>query len=309
MNGTWFKYFWKAHLANPLWKDSLTRRVTRQLAWADYKLSLFNKYIPFIKNLKIDDKVIKESSESGDDRVFTLWNQGYRDAPLIVKKCLDNLKTRFGDKLTILDKDTVLKYIDLPEYILRKYKEKKIGQAHFSDICRIELLYKFGGYWFDATDFVTGEIPDFIKDSDFFMYISGDSFFVHMFVQNCFIRAKKGDILLALWRELVLEYWKTEDEALDYFTVQMLFRLLVTHNKIARKEFDKMTKIPMDCTHVLWHESGNQPFNQVKFEEMCRNAFFQKCSYKPQKKKRGVNEIIPGSMADYLINGEKKFHG
>ena len=45
-----------------------------------------------------------------------------------------------------------------------------MSKAHFSDLLRCILLSLYGGLWFDASVFLTGDIPSYIFKSDFFMY-------------------------------------------------------------------------------------------------------------------------------------------
>lgn len=298
--GPWLKFIWKGHISNWIWRDRLRRRLVRNNAFGEYKMSYLKKYIPFVKSLKAPEP--EETDGEQAHQAFTLWFQGEENAPQIVKLCLKSIRERFGDDFTILTEKTLYDYINLPDCIREKWKQKKIVAANFSDIVRIELLYQHGGYWFDATDYLTGDVPSEIKKAPFFMYVTSDVYFPHMFVQTCFMHSVKKDPLLEMWRKLVHEYWKNEEMACEYFLVHMLLKLLVTHNEEARQLFDRMPKMTMDATHVLWYRTGNLPYDKDMYDEMCRNAFFQKCSYKKQSKS-GVNKIIPGSMADATVNG------
>ena len=300
--GPWLKYIWKGHIINWLWRDKLKRRITRNMARGEFKMAYLQKYADFAKNLTPEPAGPEVASGHQDEKIYTLWFQGEENAPEIVKKCIDSVKEKYPDKLVILTEKTLFNYISLPDFIMKKREEGKIGAANFSDLVRIELLYKYGGFWFDATDFLTDNIPEEIIASPFFMYVSSDVFFPHMFVQTCFMRVKKKDPLLGLWRSLVFEYWKNEEISCEYFLVHMLLKLLVRENSEARKLFDRMPKRVMDPTHRLWYEIGNLPFDRKLYEEMKKEVFFQKCSYRHQK--RGVKEIIPGSMADVVINGK-----
>lgn len=300
--GPWLRFLWKGHITNWLWRDRLKRRITRNLAFGEFKMTYLQKYAEFAKNLSAPPRE-KTFNKEENNRIFTLWFQGENQAPEIVKKCLNSIKKRYDDRFIILTDESLYDYIELPDFIMEKWKAGKIVSANFSDIVRIELLYQYGGYWFDATDFLTGSIPEFIEDSPFFMYITSDVFFPHMFVQTCFMRGTRKDPLIEMWRTLVHEYWKKEEQACEYFLVHMLLKLLVQNNEEARKLFDEMPKRTMDATHVLWLKTGNLPFDQELYEKMCQESFFQKCSYKRQPK-GGVNDIIPGSMADRMINGE-----
>lgn len=40
--------------------------------------------------------------------------------------------------------------------------------AHFSDIVRENLLYKYGGIWMDATIYMTSPFPDTIYNYDYY---------------------------------------------------------------------------------------------------------------------------------------------
>ena len=302
--GPWLKFLWKGHITNWLWRDKLKRRLIRNNAFGEYKMTYLQKYADFAKSLKPSADASYERSSSDDEKIFTLWFQGEDSAPDIVKKCFQTIRERYGDRFVVLTDKNLHEYIELPSYIMQKWQEKKIVPANFSDLVRIELLYQHGGYWFDATDFLTGMIPRDIVDSSFFMYVTSDVYFPHMFVQTCFMRAMKKDPLMGMWRTLVHEYWKNEEMACEYFLVHMLLKLLVANNSNARMLFEKMPKKTMDATHVLWNKIGNEPFDENKYKEMCSKAFFQKCSYKPQK--RGVSRLIAGSMADVVVNGRAK---
>lgn len=299
--GPWLKFIWNGHITNWLWRDRKYRRYCRDIAFGEYKMDYLKKYIPFVKTLKSSDLTPSQNS-STNERAYSLWFQGEDNAPEIVKKCLSSVRKYFGENFTVISDKDMCHYISLPDFITKKWEDKKIVPANFSDIVRIELLYNYGGYWFDATDLMTGPVTKIIADSPFFMFTASDSFLPYMFVQTCFIRGKQGDSLMGMWRKLIHEYWKNEDMAAEYFLVHLLLRLLVTYNEEARLLFERMPKIKMDSTHVLWHEIGNLPFDEGRYEKMCNDAFFQKCSYK--KMRYGLQEIIPGSFADVVINGK-----
>lgn len=285
------------HIFNWFWRPRQVRKDIRTKYMVQHKLDLLKEFIPYVKSLH---PLTPSGYEQEDLKIFSIWFQGEKNAPAIVKSCFRSIREFYGNKLEVLDDQTLWDKIELPEYIISKWKNKKIIPANFSDICRIELLYNYGGLWFDATDFLFDRVPDNILNSDFFMYVTGKKLLPRMFVQTCFMRMKKGDPLLGMWRQLIFEYWKRKDKSVDYFLAHMLLKLLVMHNDEARALFDKMPKICMDPTHILWLELANKPFDQVEFFKMKDAAFFQKCSYK--KEKKFVYEIVPGSFADYTLN-------
>lgn len=295
------KYIWRGHITNWPWRDRLTRRNVRNCARTEMQLDYLSKYIPFIKSM-VPERETVESDGIDREKAFTIWLQGIDKAPEIVKKCVESIKKFFGDRLIVLDETSLDDYVSVPPAIKEKLKTGKMLPAHFSDIVRLELLYRHGGYWFDSTDFLTSYPPQEITEADFLVFLTTKNLLLHTFIQNYFIRAKKGDQLLAMWRNLVLEYWMNEDKAVSYYLVQLLFKLLVENNTYARKEFEKMPKITIEPSQKLWHETGNTPFSQELYRNLRDGFFFQKCTY---KKKTGIiREIIPGSLCDHFINSE-----
>lgn len=302
--GPWLKFVWKGHITNWFWRDSQTRRLTRQKYYTIMKDSFFEKrYLPLIKSLHAEN-TIDYTVNPDEEKIFTLWFQGIENAPKVVKACIESIRRVYGDRLVVLDEKTMSDYISLPSYIMEKWHQKKIIPANFSDIVRIELLTKYGGYWFDATDYLLSPIPEVIKQADFFMFVTSPVLYTHMFVQTCFMRAKKGDALIKMWRELVFEYWKRENRAADYFLVHMLFKALVTHNEEARSLFEKMPKLYQDNIHKFWYEYGHLPYETSQIDILKNYAFFQKCSYRYLK--HAVNKIKEGTLADYLINNKQE---
>ena len=265
------------HILNPLWRPRQARRWKRESAIERSLLSYLKIYKKDIEEFIPDNRV--ETNEKV--RVFTLWLQGEDNAPAIVKACFRSMRRHLRQELVILDQTNLFDWIDLPDYIIDKWKKGIIGPAHFSDLCRVELLFQHGGIWLDSTAFVTAPIPKEIEDTDFFVYKSGHKlggWFA--FIQNCFIGAKKGNPLLAVWRHAMHLYWKYENHALNYYIHQLLFEFVTIHNKVASDRFSLMPQKIQDPTHILWYEHKDDPYDESRFAEYTSGAFFQKTNYK-----------------------------
>ncbi len=284
------------HILNPFWKTRVERRKKRTDLTAKIVTKYFQRYLPASRQVKEGTPIKDDENE----KIFTIWLQGEEKAPALVKACYRSVRRHCKQELIVLDANTVFDYISLPEQIVKKYKDGKIGHAHFADICRVELLYEHGGFWLDSTCFVTAPIPDWIVERDFFVYLTGSNYDIggspYSFMQNCFIRARKGAYLLAAWRAMILDYWMNENHIFDYFMHQLLFKTLVIGNKTAQKYFDKMPHVAQDPTHALWWAYKDEPFNQKTFDNVTSGAFFQKTTY------RGSDNPIKGSFADVMIN-------
>lgn len=282
-----------AHLLNPLWHSRLERRRRRD----QLKKDVVQKYLEIYES-EIASFSPSPNKANSEDKVFTLWFQGEENAPEIVKACFRSMKKNLKQEVIILDESSLFEWITLPEYIIKKWKSGKIGPAHFSDICRVELLYQYGGYWIDSTAFVTSSIPSIISESDFFVYGSGKKIGGwYSFIQNCFIRARKGNQLLAIWRDAIFLYWKYENKAINYYIHQLIFEFIINHNQMAKELYKAMPKIDQDPTHVLWYGHKDDTFDKKKFEEYISQSFFQKTTYKNSSAKNP----LPNSIAEYIL--------
>lgn len=285
----------RGHILNPLFWERSRRRRKRVGIVRTAVDRYLDAYVPVISSVKEDAEGMLEEEP---ERIFSIWLQGEENAPEIVKACFRSIRHNCTQELVVLDRHTVGDWIDLPEYIIGKWKAGKIKSAHYADICRVALLYKYGGIWLDATAFVTSPIPDWILDEDFFIYLSGDSLSgYYAFVQNCFFRARKGNYIVKVWKEAIFEYWRRENSVIDYFIHQMIFKKVVECNPVARVYFEKMPHLIQDPTHELWWKYRDEPFDRKLFDGITASAVFQKTEYKSSSAKNP----IPGSFADVMM--------
>jgi len=281
----------RGHILNPLWWSRTKRHQRRERVLVQAITKYFKRYLPKPGEI-LEQKIINDDK---NEKIFSIWFQGEENAPDIIKSCFRSIRRNCKQELIVLDEKSVFDYISLPDVIIQKYKEGKIHRAHFADICRVELLYEHGGFWLDASDFMMTEMPDWIQKQDFFMFLTGTKYgSPYSFTQNCFIRARKGAYLLAAWRKMILNYWTKENREFDYFMHQLLYKTLVTYDNRAKEYFEKMPHVSQDPTHVLWAEYRDKKFNKNEFDNMAKEACFQKLTYR-------INNVIPGSFVDVII--------
>ncbi len=282
----------QGHILNWFWRDRLHRRKVRSAVIERVIPKYFERYLPAAAAVK-ERKVVNNDK---NDKIFTLWLQGEENAPELVKACFRSVRRHCKQELIVLDEKTVFDYITLPDIIMKKRKAGKISHAHFADICRVELLYNHGGYWLDSTGFVTEAIPDWIANEDFFVYMAGQKVgSPYSYMQNCFIRSRKGAYLLDAWRAMMLDYWTHENGPFDYFMHQLLFKTMVMNDPRAKKHFEKMLHVDQDPTHALWWDWHDKPYDEKKFKEVTSGAFFQKTTYHQAKNPK------PGSVAEAML--------
>ena len=283
----------RGHVLNWMWRPRMLRRKIRGEVTQRAVGRYLDRYVP-------DSAVcLPEAapSPSVNEKIYSIWLQGEDRAPEIVRACWRSVRANCSQELVILDEAQLLSGLGLPEYIVRKYKEGRINRAHFSDICRVELLYRYGGIWLDATDFVTRDFPQWLQDEDFLIYLSGSHVSgSYAFVQNCFFRSRRGNYILGVWREAIMEYWKHEDSAVDYFVHQLLFWRVISRNPRAAELFSAMPKVCQDATHLLWFDNRDKPFDREIFDRLTSGALFQKTEYKSSS----ARNPLPGSFADVM---------
>lgn len=210
--------------------------------------------------------------------IWICWLQGYDNAPLIVKRCYESVKKYAPEKeIIFLDESNIFDYVDMPEYIVKKWKEGKMGAAHFSDLLRLELLIKYGGYWMDATVLCTnGEIFKQMDDEPLFMY----SFYYFgynpeiMEVNSWFINSTTNNNVLCLTRELLYEYWKHYNRNVAYFLLHLFLTMALDFYK---EEYKKMPIVSQVDAHVLATYIFDE-YNQKKYEILCQQTGIHKLS-------------------------------
>ena len=292
---TRFRLLLEGHLLNPVWDGEERHRARRCKAFGRILMDYMRKnWLQAAADVPVTPVIRNDSKE----RIFTLWLQGEEQAPDIVKSCFASIRKHCTQPLVILDGKTVFDWITLPEAIVEKYRAGKIKPAHFADICRVELLHTYGGYWLDSTCYVSAPIPAWITEHDFFVFMAGEK--VHgnySYIQNCFIRARKGSYLLEAWRAMILDYWLHEDRRVDYFQHQVMFRTLVTYNATAAKLFGEMAQLDQYPTHLYLYEYKDRPYDEKVLQKAAEEGYFyQKTSY------RDLEDIVPGSFADHLVH-------
>lgn len=278
----------RAHILNWFWRPRAVRSLVRCDVFSDVAVRYFKRYLPAVDAVQ-ETEVIKDDD---NEKIFTMWQQGEKSAPPLVSSCFRSIRRHCKQELVVLDDNNFEQYVNLPPEIIKKYRDGKIRRAHFADIVRVELLYEHGGIWLDSTAFVTEPIPDWIIKQDFFVFMVGNVGQKYSYMQNCFIRARRGAYLLAAWRAMIIDYWMHENHCFDYFMHQLLFKTLVENDARAKKYFAQMPHVDQDPTHALWHKYKHEQYDEKLFKKLISGAFFQKCAY--------ADAPLPGTFAEAI---------
>jgi len=145
-------------------------------------------------------------------KIYSLWLQGYENAPDLIKTCIDQWA-----KLNPTYTFELLEQSDV-EHLLKEFplKIKDITSQSLSDITRIALLNKNGGIWVDATVFPTKPLSDWldatVNNTEFFTYQrEGQAEYPKdRPISAWFLYTKKPSVIIEkLWNE-TLRYWSVE---------------------------------------------------------------------------------------------------
>ncbi|WFB62062.1 capsular polysaccharide synthesis protein [Sphingobacterium sp. WM] len=227
--------------------------------------------------------------------IWQYWGQGVQDnsLPEVVKICFNSVD-KHNDEFQVirLDDTNYSEYIDFPEFVQEKVNSGLFKRTFFSDLLRLALLDTYGGVWLDATILQTGSLDSKLLELPYFMYQRdeqevdkkfwensysyywgwGDKFKVK--VLNSIIYAKRGNPLIKDMLQLILFYWKTQNEIIDYFFFQILYNELVN----GPLKDNKCSVISDVYPHIL-QTKFNGVKNLMDYPEALSHTTTHKMSY------------------------------
>ncbi len=238
------------------------------------------KYSSVLTRTQHNSDITHQNRSSKDFKIWTLWLQGEANAPLMVKKCLSQMRKFYGDsRLVVLDEESINQYVDLPRFIKEKYEKGFISRAHYSDIIRVFLLCDYGGIWIDSTCLMTSKLPDDVFNSRFFVFRLPICFSGAIKASNWFILSEKNSTIMQLIKTMLMEYWKNHKHIEDYLLFHIFFSIAVDATEASKKEWSAMPYYNNDNTHILQREIL-YPFNRERYENICRISCIHKLSWK-----------------------------
>ncbi|MGN0729889.1 capsular polysaccharide synthesis protein [Treponema sp.] len=255
----------------------------------------FSAIIEKYKNLKGEPTVSEQKENQNDGNIWILWWQGYENAPVIVKKCIDSIRKNAGiHPVILITKENWQNYADIPEYIIKKVSKGNISLTHFSDILRMVLLSAYGGLWLDTTVFVSKEIPEYCFTLPYFSihYETSTSKIANGRWTGFCQGAHKNSIIHSFCRDIFFEYWKKYNKLADYFLID--YAMLSGYNNIP--EFKKLVDlIPFNNQGV---KELDRHFNEEYSKEFI-SSILEKSVFFKLNWKREYKEKIDGKQTVY----------
>nr|WP_238405712.1 capsular polysaccharide synthesis protein [Segatella copri] len=227
---------------------------------------------------------IEKSANENIEYIWQCWLQGIEQAPDLVKMCLNSVEKykKSNQKRIIITAENFADYLTLPTTIIEKWRKGNISNTQFSDILRINLLARYGGYWIDATCLLTQSTPEWMDKQPLFMYHAYGEFAFTQ-IQSCFMHAKPNNYIMQAWCLLMNTMWLHEKKLLHYFQLHLMFKALITSDSKAREDFQKMPVVSEKETQALMKFilSGT-PNNQQELAKIKEKSFMHKLTYKKE---------------------------
>lgn len=236
---------------------------------------------------KQSDSEYRKTKQLG--KIWVCWFQGLDEAPDIVKCCYASLHQFITNReIVLITEKNYNQYVQLPENIRKKYSSGIISRTHISDLLRLELLKTYGGTWIDATVFLTGHIPEYMLDSELFLFqnlkpgLDGHC----TSISNWFITAEAGNRIISLTLALLYEYWRRYDRLIDYYIFHDFFQIAV---ETYPDEWKKVIPFSNSTPHILLLRLFDI-YDYRVWEAVKKQTVVHKLSYKCSKEDRARPE-------------------
>lgn len=265
---------------------------------------IIDKYIVQCENLNFSD--VKNNNEDVVP-VWCCWWQGVNNMPEIVKMCNDRLKEVIPinkAELHMITWDNLSDYIEFPVHIKHQYNAGFISMTALSDILRVMLLSKYGGFWIDSTVLITGDFP---KE-----YIT-NYFYTQRFHEiedkwkreacrglwcGFLIAGSKDNPIFSYLTEAFIQWWKDFDMVIDYVILD--YFLLSAYKKIPffQKVIDSVPDNNVDIFEM--YKVLHLPYNKELINALTKRTNLHKLTYKIDLRK--TTEQGSMTLYQYLLN-------
>lgn len=265
------------------------------------------------KEAQIDDSSDEKEEETTEfpKMIWTMWQQGEAQMPETVQASMKTIKDfakRNDCEFYLLTDENLADFINIPSDITDKYKKKKLSAAHYSDIIRFSLLYKYGGIWMDATLFVSPYATLEMFEGDFFT-LNHPPIGTNQMERTVgdfkwagfFLAGKKGKPYFKHIRDLYLYYVRKYPVFIHYLMMDYFILSEYKCNPYFENLVDRLPILaPAERVWFL-RDHAHDLFDEKEWEEVLKTTPIMKTTYKIKKE-----EVLPGSYLDQLLQGKLK---
>ena len=241
--------------------------------------------------------------------IWTMWQQGESQMPETVKATVKTIKEfaeRSGCEFHLLTDKNLERFVNIPKDITEKYKKKELSAAHYSDIVRFSLLYKYGGIWMDATLFVSPYATLEMFEGDFFS-LNHPPFSTNEMERTicdykwsgyCLAGKKKKSYFKHI-RDIYIYYVRKYPLFLHYLMMDYFILSEYDSNPKFKSLVDGLPILVTAERVFFLREYSDKLFDESEWEEVLKTTPILKTTYKINEK-----EIVPNSYLYKLYQGE-----
>ena len=244
-----------------------------------------------------------------DFNVFVMWFQGENNMPEIIHECYNSILCNIKEyKVVLLTESNFESFIQLPDFIIKKYKDGIISRTHLSDIIRTGLLAQYGGLWIDSSVYLFSSLQDVYYNSLFicpngttdllkkgwkYLYEDSNGWNEWMMATN-----EKGSGIFKYLYNALIDYWERENILIDYFIFDFFIYKFFKNNKYFHEYIRNLPLNNCRCNDLLY--LLNKKCTQKRLKKFYDNSdtVLYKLSYKKQIKNQN------GTFYDFLVKGK-----
>lgn len=218
-----------------------------------------------------------------DERVWLCWWQGLDRAPALVQRCIESVVSNRGTReVVLLSEGNFRDFVNIPDWVCRRWERGEISNTHFSDILRMALLAQNGGLWLDSTFFCSRPIFWDASMSPVFT-ISRPGYGYNSVAGGRFANYALGAALshrhvFQVILDYLLEYWRRKDLLVDYLLTDYMIVLAQRYVPSVRQAFSLVTPNNPACDDL--QTVLNQPYSDLVWSKLNKDTSLYKLSWK-----------------------------
>lgn len=223
--------------------------------------------------------------------IWMCWWQGEENAPELVKKCIEQVKMCVDNnkaQIHIVTLENCMDYVTFSPQIIDKFNAGKISMSTLSDRLGMELLYRYGGLWIDATYYIAdSRINEVIERKGFYTQKAGYSLDSDAVVNGrwtCdFMKGDAGFSLFGFVMQAFDEYYSYKDDLIEHFMLDYFIEIAYDNLKAVCDAIDACDINNMEIQFFM--NNGNRIFRKNIWDDIVNNTWLYKLSYKADNRK------------------------
>ncbi len=234
---------------------------------------------------------------------WSMFWQGEENAPELFKMCIDSARRHTNQDVVVLSESNYNQYIQIPEYMVNKYRDGKLIVQHICDYIVVSVLATHGGYFTGATVWNSQDIPEEVLKAPFFTPAAktDSPFFMSRSRWTGYVLGGNKEFpLFQFAMDALKEYWKNNDIAVDYLMLDYIFELACRTIPCVNETVNNLPDNNLLRNELIGILS--EPYNKEQFKKYTEgDTFLYKLSWKFGKKDKLTadgKETIYGHMVN-----------